>query len=428
MSRTLQIFALAILIFSVTALQAQKRGTPPNSISPGRSSLHSSEPVSRVPAPTASSSAAATNVPQANAGASSAMQAVASPATMPPKPVTDVPENATVITLHGLCFSDASNAGGEKSNDPRASDTKTCSMTVSRDQFEDVLSAVSLGGQSFTAGAIRNVADTYVQNLVLADAALKSGVDKDPRVQKLLELVRTRTLADAYRHAAEEKYRNPSPEEIEKYYHANIPRYEAVKTERILIPKFNPKSPKDDEFLKKAEALAHELHDRAAKGEAADKLQNEAFIRLGIPAPAFLPENGLRRRASFPVPDIERDVFALKPGEVTKVENESSGFTIYRLITRDTWTIEQVRGEIVRDIFRQKMEADVKGAFQSVKSDMNQQYFGPAVTAQPLTLPVSNTGKNSASTAHGPRVQSTHSTKLPPAASSSTQPANSTPK
>jgi hypothetical protein len=336
--------------------------------------------------------------------------------------MTDVPENATVITLRGLCSSDAGNAGSDKSSDP-----KTCTMTISRDQFEDVLSAVSLGGQAFTAGAIRNVADTYIQNMVLADAALKSGVDKDPRVQKLLELVRTRTLAEAYRHAAEEKYRNPSMDEIEKYYHANNSRYEAVKTERILIPKFNPKSPKDGQFLKQAEALAYELRDRAAQGESADKLQNEAFIKLGIPAPAFLPENGLRRRASFSS-DIERDVFALKPGEVTKIENENSDFTIYRLITRDTWTVEQVRGEIVRDIFRQKMEDDVKGVLQSVKSDMNQQYFGPAVTAQPLMLPVGTSSKNSASSAHGPRVQSTHSVKLPAAASGSTQPASSTPK
>ena len=395
MSRTSQIFVLATLAFSVTAMQAQKRGTPPSAISPGRSSLHSSAPISRVTAPTASSSTATANgVPANTAGANAAMPAAtvtASPVTVPPRPVTDVPENATVITLHGLCASDAANA----------SDTKTCAMTISRDQFEDVLSAISLGGQVFTAGSIRNVADTYVQNLVLADAAVKSGVDKDPRVQKLLELVRTRTLAEAYRHAAEEKYRNPPPDEIEKYYRANLSRYQAVKTERILIPKFNPKAPKDEAFLKKAETLSRELRDRAAQGEPADKLQNEAFIKLGIPAPAFLPENGLRRRASFPVPDIEHDVFALKPGEVTKVENEASGFTIYRLITKDTWTVEQVRGEIVRDIFRQKMEADVKGALQAVQPDLNQQYFAPVAMAQPpALLPTAAPGKSSAPPRH----------------------------
>ena len=420
MSRTSQIFVLATLIFSVTALQAQKRGTPPSSVSPSRSSLHSSAPISRVAAPTASSTTA--NAAPANtSGANPAMPVSTAIASVPPRPVTDVPENATVITLHGLCASDAANIAGEKTSDP-----KTCAMTISRDQFEDVLSAVSLGGQVFTAGSIRNVADTYIQNLVLADAAIKSGVDKDPRVQNLLELVRARTLAEAYRHAAEEKYRNPPPDEIEKYYRANLSRYQAVKTERILIPKFNPKAPKDEAFLKKAETLARELRDRAAQGEPADKLQNEAFIKLGIPAPAFLPENGLRRRASFPVPDIERDVFALKPGEVTKVENEASGFTIYRLITKDTWTVEQVRGEIVRDIFRQKMEADVKGTLQAVQPDLNQQYFAPAAMSQPPALPPAAPVKNSATP--GARVQSTHSVKLPPVAPSAPQPVSSTPK
>jgi len=132
----------------------------------------------------------------------------------------------------------------------------------------------------------------------------------------------------------------------------------------------------------------------------------------------------LRRRASFPG-DVVHDVFALKPGEVSKIENESGGFAIYRLITKDTWTVEQVRGEIVRDIFRQKMEADVKGVLQSVQADMNQQYFAPAVTAQPAALPGPVAGKSSG--AAGARVQSTHSVKLPPVAPESA-PASGTPK
>jgi hypothetical protein len=367
------------------------------------------------PANNAVSNPAATNNAVTPAGDSANASAMtAAPVS---KPAPDVPEDATVITLRGLC---ANNENNEQAKDPKA-----CTVTISRDQFEDVLSASSLGGQVFTAGAIRNVADTYVQNLILANAAVKSGVDKDPRVQKLLELVRNRTLAEAYRHAAEEKYRSPSAEEIEKYYRANITQYEAVKTERIFIPRFNPRSPKDNgDFQKKAEAIANEMRDRAVKGESADKLQSEGVMKLGIPAPAFLPENGLRRRASFPS-DVARDVFALKPGEVSKIENESGGFAIYRLITKDTWTVEQVRGEIVRDIFRQKMEADVRGILQSVQADMNQQYFAPAVTAQPAALPGPVPGKSSG--AAGARVQSTHSVKLPPVAPESA-PVSGTPK
>ncbi len=429
MSRSLKVLSLIAFCVSSFAAQAQKRGVPPTAVSPGRSATHSTAPASAAPASavvprtatanTANSNPAATNSTVTTTGNNA--NAAGTQAASVPKPAPDVPEDATVITLHGMC----ANNGNTELSTEISKDPKACTVTISRDQFEDVLSASSLGGQVFTAGAIRNVADTYVQNLVLANAALKSGVDKDPRVQKLLELVRNRTLAEAYRHAAEEKYRNPSAEEIEKYYRANITQYEAVKTERIFIPKFNPRSPKDNgDFQKKAEAIANEMRDRAVKGESADKLQSEGVMKLGIPAPAFLPENGLRRRASFPG-DVVRDVFALKPGEVSKIENESGGFAIYRLITKDTWTVEQVRGEIVRDIFRQKMEVDVKGVLQSVQADMNQLYFAPAVTAQPAALPGPIPGKSSA--AAGARVQSTHSVKLPPVAPESA-PATGTPK
>jgi hypothetical protein len=423
MKRAVKVLNFIAILTSLTAVHAQKRGVPPTAASAGRSATHSSAPSGNAPAVVAVAKANAANAANSNPAegnnASRSVPAVDTTSvpgpTAVPKPAPDVQENATVITLRGLC------ADADKSKDP-----KSCTVTISRDQFEDMLSAVSLGGQVFTTGSIRNMADTYVQNLILANAAVKSGVDKDPRVQKLLELVRVRTLAESYRHLAEEKYRSPSAEEIEKYYRANISQYEAVKVERIFIPGFNPRSPKDNgEFLKKAEAVAAEMRDRAVKGESADKLQSEGVMKLGIPAPAFLPENGLRRRSSFPS-EVVKDVFALKPGEVSKIETEAGGLAIYRLMTKDTWTVDQVRGEIVRDLFRQKMEADITGVLKSVQADMNQQYFAPAVTAQPVALPGPVPGKSSTSGATGSRVQSTHSVKLPPVAAESSP--SSTPK
>jgi hypothetical protein len=89
--------------------------------------------------------------------------------------------------------------------------------------------------------------------------------------------------------------------------------------------------------------------------------------------------------------------------------------------------VDQVRGEIVRDIFRQKMEADVRGVLNSVQADMNQQYFAPSITAQPAALPGPVPGRSSNSGPAGARVQSTHSVKLPPIAPESA-PSASTPK
>jgi hypothetical protein len=139
-------------------------------------------------------------------------------------------------------------------------------------------------------------------------------------------------------------------------------------------------------------------------------LQNDAFLKLGITPPGMVPETGLRRRGTFP-PGEEDDVFALKPGEVSKVESETGAFVVYRLIDKPTYTLDQVKGEIVRDLYQQKMEVAVKGTLRSVKTEYNDQYFAPPSTPRPLPVlgqvPVSATGK------HG--LQPSRSVKLPPA-------------
>ncbi len=363
-------FLIALLLVGLA--HGQKRGALPTASDPSqpRASQHATSP------------AATPNM------------AVQSRATV----ATELSGEAPVITLKGLCPADQATG-------------KQCATTVSKDQFEDLLSAVSLGGQAFSPGAIRNVADNYVQNMILADAAQKAGIDKDPRIQELLRVVAQRTLAEAYRRALEEKYRNPSPEEIARYYQAHISKYEAVRAERLMIPKFDPRHPKDatGEFQKKAAAVATEIRERAAQGEPLDRLQNDAFLKLGITPPAILPETGLRRRGTFP-PGVEEEIFLLKPGEVSKVQSEPGGFVVYRMIDKPTYMLEQMKGEIVRELYQQKMEAAVKGVLQSVKTEFNDQYFAPPSTPRPL--PVKGEAPVKGSGTH--RMQSARSVKLPP--------------
>lgn len=365
---------LLILILCLAGLShAQKRGTLPNASDPQqpRASQHGTSQAAAPPSTGA----------QANPAAS------------------ELGSDVAVITLKGLCPAD------------KAGDAKPCITTISRDQFEDVLSAVSLGGQAFSPGAVRNVADNYVQNLILADAAVKAEVERDPKIQELLRIVRLRTLAEAYRRKMEEKYRSPSADEVERYYKDNISRYETVRAERLMVPKFHPRSPKDPtgEFEKKAAVVAAEIRERASQGEPFDRLQNDAFLKLGIAPPGMIPETGLRRRGTLPS-EAEDEVFALKPGEVSKVESEAGAFVVYRLIDKPTYTLDQVKGEIVRDIYQKKMEVAVKGALQAVKTEFNNQYFAPPSTPRPLPVrgqaPVPGTVKR--------HQQSSRSVKLPP--------------
>src|SRR5690242_12884305 len=145
------VLVISCVITLAGLIPAQRRGTLPSSSGTDRASR---------------SSQAANGVsPSSRAAGINPNAAPAQPSATDPANA-DIPADAAVITFHGLC-----SAGTAQVQDSSSCDTK-----ISRERFETVLDAVSLGGQVFAPGAIRTVADTYAQNYILSEAALKSGV------------------------------------------------------------------------------------------------------------------------------------------------------------------------------------------------------------------------------------------------------------
>ena len=321
--------------------------------------------------------AAAPAFPQAQAGAPNSqaaapVQSPRSPGVLPPQAVQPVPPDAPVITIHGIC---------QKGNPAMLEKSDSCSLVLTRAQFENMVSSMNMSNQPYTPPALRGFATGYATLLSLAEAGEKEGVDKDPRFQELMEMTRIRTLAESYRRSLQEKFGNPPPQEIEQYYQQNISKFEQVRIERIQIPKVNPKRPQERrlEFEQKARQLATELRNRAAKGEDMTSLQVEAYVSLGLAMQPPQTELPVSPRPTF-LPNVEQDIKALKPGEVTKVEIEPSGFNIYKLRGRATLTLDQAKPQIVREISQQKVDAALKAATSGVRPDLNEQYFSPRAT------------------------------------------------
>lgn len=295
------------------------------------------------------------------------------PQTLPTLPAPDtsasVAPNAPVITIHGAC------ASGQKSSDPNA-----CSTVVTKDQFDKLMEAVNTNNQPIPPTMRRNLGQAYVELTAFAQAAEKAGVQNDPKFQELMKLVRMRTLADLYRHTLEEKHRNPPQSEIQAFYDQNASKYEEVKLGRIFIPKNNPGGADKDTFEKKALQTANDIRERAVKGEALDTLQKEAYTTLGLTAPPPTTEAGTRRKGML-LPAEEDEIFAMKAGDVSKVEQEPSGYIIYKLESKQNAPLDQMKDEISRELFRQSMEKDTKAITGSLHADYNDQYFGPATAA-----------------------------------------------
>jgi PPIC-type PPIASE domain len=289
----------------------------------------------------------------------------------------NVAPDAAVVTVHGVC---------PKNSD--SSKPEACQTVITKEQFLSMLAGMNVAAQISTPSAMRNFAEGYSQLLAMASAGEKAGVDKDPRFQELMKIARLRALSESYRHSLEEKYNNPSNEEIEAYYQENIAKYESVKLERIILPSMNngrtPAARAENE--KKLQQLANDIRERAARGEETQKLQDEAYKTLGLPATPKT-DLGMKRRGSLPA-GIEKDAFTLKPGEVTKLETELSGFNIYRLRSRDIIPLQFVRDEIVRELRHKNLEAAIKSVTGSVHSDLNDDFFGaPSGKGAPMLRP-----------------------------------------
>jgi len=304
--------------------------------------------------------------------------AVQQPATPPLPPQSfnpdSVPSNAAVITLRGLCSKDAASAKAGSKEVP-AKDT-SCQTVITKEQFNRMLAGMNLAAQISSPSAMRSFAESYAQLLALADEGEKAGAENDPRFQELMRIARVRALADSYRHSLEEKYSNPPQEEIEAYYKENISKYDSFKVERIIIPSINAsRTPAARaEYQKKFQQMANDIHERAARGEETQKLQDEVYKSLSLPSPPKT-DLGMKRKGGLPA-GIEKDLLALKPGEVTKLENEMSGMNIYKLRSRDTIPVEYVKAEIVRDLHQKNMEAALKAVTGNIHPELNEQFFG----------------------------------------------------
>ena len=288
--------------------------------------------------------------------------------TNPPVAVQQpVAPDAPVITIHGLCPAGKPTIGNK---------TESCTVVLTRAQFEAMVGAINITNQAFSPVALRSLGSSYVTLLALADAGEKAGVESDPRFQELMAVARTRALAETYHRYLDDKYSNPSTEDVEAYYKKNLDKFEQIQIERIFIPKVNPLRSQDKpaEFEKKARTLAGQIRERAAKGEDIMSLQAEAYTTLGIrtmPPQTEMNPMLVRRLEK----QVQADIAALKPGEVTMVEVEPSGFNIYKLKTRRTLSVEQAKPQIIREISQQKVDAALKAATGGVHTDFNEQFF-----------------------------------------------------
>ncbi|HUN88043.1 MAG TPA: peptidylprolyl isomerase [Terriglobales bacterium] len=281
-----------------------------------------------------------------------------------PTPSTaDVPPTAAVITLPGFC------PDAPKGTDPKS---PACKTVVTKAAFEKLIDTLN---PKMPPPARQSVANEYAKMLVLSDEAKKQGLTETQHYKDLLTFLKMQVAAqELLRHVQEET--KPTPAEVEAFYKADTAKYEEISLKRIFIPRNSPTAKPDDKKPTNEELMAEGEKARAqlAAGADFDKVQKDIYEQRGYktpPPPTTIPN---WRRES--IPPQQAALFDLKQGEFSPVMVEPAGAYIYRVESKSTVPLDQVRAEIESQLASQRMRAKMDELTQSIKPELNQAYFG----------------------------------------------------
>lgn len=292
----------------------------------------------------------------------------------------------TVRALFGLL---ALAAGASAQSDPVASESLAptdsalvvrglcddCTVAVSKTQFDLLLGILFPAGPN--ANSKTNFAKGYGDVLAFAHAAKQLGLDQSPEYQVSLQWLQAKTLADLLRRRLEKESAAVSDSDIQAYYREQSSRFEEVHLRRLVVPKSNLAAADARAFEIRAGEVASALRERAARGEDLDRLQKDCFETLGFSGMPPSTDVGNRRRTGL-ASEVSGEIFALQPGEVSRVQAEAYSFVIYKVEAKRKLPREQVRDEILTEVAKARLKKALDSVTANVRVELNETYFGAA--------------------------------------------------
>jgi hypothetical protein len=215
--------------------------------------------------------------------------------------------------------------------------------------------------------------------LALSTEALNRGLDKRPEIQALLRYVKASALGGALYKQVLRTANAHSDEDVEKYYHAHASAFDRYTFQRVFIPatrQGQPATPdavayktNDKSTAEEMKALAGKIHTRAVAGEDFVALQKEAFEQGGIKSEPNVEVSDVGR-GSLPAEDNQ--AFDLAPGAVSPIIAGPTGYTVYKLISKQTPPFESVKDQVSIEMENHHSEEALK-KIENVK--VNDSYF-----------------------------------------------------
>jgi hypothetical protein len=322
-----------------------------------------------------------------------------------PAPAPELPANAVVLTIKGVCPAAATKTAAAKTGAKTAAAKKPadCKTELTRAQFEKIAHGLS---PNVTPQLKRQLETALPRFMAMSEAAKAKGLENSEQYKETLKMAKMQILTNTLQRQIQEEADNIPPAMLEKYYKDNPEAYEQFSLDRIFVPRNKQPSAEDkeeeakeakepekltDEQQKAKEAdekakqekgeqelnkLADDLRTRAAAGEDFTKLQKEAFEAAGTKVEN--PTVNLPKVRRTGLPAAQTSVFDLKQGEVSQVISDNGGHYIYKVVGKEVLPLDQVKDEIHNKLKSERTKEMMDKYTNSFQSVPNEAYFGPA--------------------------------------------------
>jgi peptidyl-prolyl cis-trans isomerase C len=275
-------------------------------------------------------------------------------------------------------------APAQPPSDPNAVVITVGDHKITAADFLELVKALPPQYQETARGAgRRDFARNLVELQVLADQAVKEGIDKQPDTRLQIEFQRDNMLAQAMFLSLQQNA-TVSDAEVQTYYDAHKSDYETLTARHILIRvkgapmPATPGKPElsDDEAKAKAESIRKRIvggedFAKIAKEESDDTSSGEKGGDLG------------EFKKGMMVPPFEKAAFELKVGDISEPVLTPFGYHVIQVQTHTTKTLAEVKPEILAQLKPNAARQAVAALTDKAKFDINDAFFGPAPPATP---------------------------------------------
>lgn len=284
----------------------------------------------------------------------------------------------------------ASQAPAAPASTPDKVVLKVGDTSVTEEQMERALHSLPPQTQNAVARQGKKpIGDDYVMMLLLSQEALNNHLDSTPDFKETLALTRLKILAEQeYRQIVQRAV--VTPEETSKYFAAHQSDFEEVQVLQAIVRK-KPEGAKEGVPgfpPEEAKARLEEIRQAFVKGDdpkqIADKFQMASVVRVDTqPFPV--------RRGSMRA-DMEKEVFQLKPGEITEVFDFGSALGFAKIVSHQPGDLKSATPKIESTLRQQKINSAMDALKSNVKVWMDDSYFAPPPPPQAPPKPPTTPG------------------------------------